>query len=92
VETKALEIYLAPIEHLYSVGQQEPLVEVINPYSRTYYYHMKQRCQTYIAAFLRENKQVLFPDVHLFFPQFAEQVLKKFMREANQEVKDYLVY
>lgn len=53
---------------------------------------MKQRCQTYIAAFLRENKQVLFPDVHLFFPQFAEQVLKKFMREANQEVKDYLVY
>ena len=28
----------------------------------------------------------------MYFPQFAEQVLKKFMREACQEVKDYVVY
>ena len=35
---------------------------------------------------------MLFPDVHMFFPQFAEQVLKKFMKEASIEVKDYVVY
>ena len=66
------DLYIEAIPHLYSVGQQEPLKEVINPYSRTYYYYMKQKVQTYIALFMKENKCVTFQDVNLFFPQFAE--------------------
>jgi hypothetical protein len=37
----ANEVYFSEAGHLYSCGQQEPQKEVLNPYSRAYYYFMK---------------------------------------------------
>jgi len=53
---------------------------------------VKQKAQTYISRMLSENKNVMFGEVHFYFPQFGEQVLKKFMREAFIEVKDQICF
>jgi len=81
------QIFIREINDLYTVGQQEPKLEVYNPSSRTYQQFLKRRTLAYVIRFLQENENYLsFPEVNSYFPMLNDQVLKKITKEINLEV------
>ena len=80
------QIFIRPLPELYSVAQQEPTREVLNPYGRSWQNFNRQKAQTYIYRFLQDNRFVSFDEAFKQFPQFGEQGLKKLLKEAGIEV------
>ena len=80
------QIFIRPLPELYSVAQQEPKREVLNPFGRSWQNFNRQKAQTYIYRFLQDNRFVSFDEAFKQFPQFGEQGLKKLLKEAGIEV------
>ena len=66
------------------MGQAEPKVEVYNPQSRQYNTFTKERAQKYVYKILKaQGGLVDFKELLPLFPEFNEQIFKKFLKEIS---------
>ncbi len=85
MKDKENECVLRRASGLFTVGQEEPKVEVFNPATRNATAFFKKRTQACCLKMLEDSKRVPF---HLFskmFPEYTEQILKKFMKEVKSK-------
>lgn len=66
------------------MGQIEPKTDVFNPQSRQHNNFTKERAQKYVYKILKmQGGQVNFNDLLPLFPEFNDQIFKKFLKEIN---------
>ena len=77
---------LREIENSYTMGQEEPSMEVFNPQSRQFNTFLKKRVQHYIYSILEHNNNLVhFIELHALFPGINEQIFKKTIKEIGVE-------
>ena len=87
--------HIRELEHLYTVAQEEPKVEVYPPNSRQYISFLKNKIETYTYKLYNEagfNQSINFKIFQNLFPAVTEQVLKKIFKEMNIEIDKYMCY
>ena len=81
--------YIRELEHLYTVAQEEPKVEVYPPQSRQFNTFLKNKIETYTYRLYNEigyKAGINFKVFTNLFPAVTEQVLKKIFKEMNIEI------
>ena len=74
------------ITSTYTMGQEEPSLEVFNPQSRHFNTFLKKRVQHYIYSILEHNNNLAhFIELHALFPGINEQIFKKTIKEIGVE-------
>ena len=87
--------HIRELEHLYTVAQEEPKIEVYPPNSRQYISFLKNKIETYTYKLYNEagfNQSINFKIFQNLFPAVTEQVLKKIFKEMNIEIDKYMCY
>ena len=87
--------HIRELEHLYTVAQEEPKVEVYPPNSRQYINFLKNKIETYTYMLYNEigyKSGINFKIFQNLFPTVTEQVLKKIFKEMNIEIDKYICY
>ena len=87
--------YIRELEHLYTVAQEEPKVEVYPPQSRQYNNFLKNKIETYTYKLYNEigyKAGINFKVFTNLFPAVTEQVLKKNFKEMNIEIDKNICY
>ena len=87
--------HIRELEHLYTVAQEEPKIEVYPPNSRQYISFLKNKIETYTYMLYNEigyKSGINFKIFQNLFPSVTEQVLKKIFKEMNIEIDKYLCY
>ena len=87
--------HIRELEHLYTVAQEEPKIEVYPPNSRQYISFLKNKIETYTYMLYNEigyKSGINFKIFQNLFPTVTEQVLKKIFKEMNIEIDKYLCY
>jgi len=80
------QYYLRSLECTYTVGQQEPKIEVLNPHSREMTNFTRKRIQAYTKIIMEGSKNLVsWYDLVSLFSEVTEQVLKKIVREIGVE-------
>ena len=81
--------YIRELEHLYTVAQEEPKVEVYPPQSRQFNTFLKNKIETYTYRLYNEigyKAGINFKVFTNLFPAVTEQVLKRIFKEMNIEI------
>ena len=81
--------HIRELEHLYTVAQEEPKIEVYPPNSRQYVLFLKNKIETYTHMLYNEigyKSGIPFKIFQNLFPMVTEQVLKKIFKEMNIEI------
>lgn len=89
------QFYIREVEHLYTVAQEEPKVEVYPPQSRQYNNFLKNKIETYTYKLYNEigyKAGINFKVFTNLFPAVTEQVLKKNFKEMNIEIDKNICY
>jgi hypothetical protein len=87
--------YIRELEHLYTVAQEEPKIEVYPPQSRQYNTFLKNKIETYTYKLYNEigyKAGINFKEFTNLFPMVTEQVLKKNFKEMNIEIDKNICY
>ena len=87
--------HIRELEHLYTVAQEEPKIEVYPPNSRQYISFLKNKIETYTYMLYNEIGYKVGINFKIFqnlFPAVTEQVLKKIFKEMNIEIDKYMCY
>ena len=87
--------HIRELEHLYTVAQEEPKIEVYPPNSRQYISFLKNKIETYTYKLYNEagfNQSINFKIFQNLFPAVTEPVLKKIFKEMNIEIDKYMCY
>lgn len=87
--------YIRELEHLYTVAQEEPKIEVYPPQSRQYNNFLKNKIETYTYKLYNEigyKAGINFKVFTNLFPAVTEQVLKKNFKEMNIEIDQNICY
>jgi transcription initiation factor TFIID subunit 1 len=87
--------HIRELEHLYTVAQEEPKIEVYAPNSKQYLSFLKNKIETYTYMLYNETgykSGINFKIFQNLFPTVTEQVLKKIFKEMNIEIDKYLCY
>ena len=81
--------YLRPLDHLYTVAQLEPKIEIYSPQSKSYNNFLKNKIETYTYKLYNEigyKSGISFSFFREIFPMVTEQILKKIFKEMNIDV------
>ena len=93
---KAQKVFhIRELEHLYTVAQEEPKIEVYPPNSRQYISFLKNKIETYTYMLYNEigyKCGINFKIFQNLFPAVTEQVLKKIFKEMNIEIDKYICF
>ncbi len=87
--------HIRELEHLYTVAQEEPKIEVYPPNSRQYISFLKNKIETYTYMLYNEigyKCGINFKIFQNLFPAVTEQVLKKIFKEMNIEIDKYICF
>ena len=87
--------HIRELEHLYTVAQEEPKIEVYPPNSRQYISFLKNKIETYTYMLYNEigyKSGINFKIFQNLFPAVTEQVLKKIFKEMNIEIDKYICF
>jgi hypothetical protein len=87
--------YIRELDHLYTVGQEEPKIEVYPPQSRQYCNFLKNKIKTYTFKLYDEigyKAGINFKVFTNLFPNATEQILKKNFREMKIEIDKNICY
>ena len=87
--------HIRELEHLYTVAQEEPKIEVYPPNSRQYISFLKNKIETYTYMLYNEigyKSGINFKIFQNLFPTVTEQVLKKIFKEMNIEIDKYICF
>ena len=87
--------HIRELEHLYTVAQEEPKLEVYPPNSRQYISFLKNKIETYTYMLYNEigyKSGINFKIFQNLFPTVTEQVLKKIFKEMNIEIDKYICF
>ena len=87
--------HIRELEHLYTVAQEEPKIEVYPPNSRQYISFLRNKIETYTYKLYNEtgyNQSINFKIFQNLFPTVTEQQLKKIFKEMNIEIDKYMCY
>ena len=87
--------HIRELEHLYTVAQEEPKIEVYPPNSRQYISFLKNKIETYTYMLYNEigyKSGLNFKIFQNLFPAVTEQVLKKIFKEMNIEIDKYICF
>jgi transcription initiation factor TFIID subunit 1 len=81
--------HIRELEHLYTVAQEEPKIEVYPPNSRQYISFLRNKIETYTYKLYNEigyKSGISFSFFREIFPMVTEQILKKIFKEMNIDV------
>ena len=87
--------HIRELEHLYTVAQEEPKIEVYPPNSRQYNSFLKNKIETYTYMLYNEvgyKSGINFKIFQNLFPTVTEQILKKIFKEMNIEIDKNICY
>ncbi len=87
--------YIRELDHLYTVAQEEPKIEVYPPQSRQYLNFFKNKIKTYTYKLYDEigyKAGINFKVFTNLFPNATEQILKKNFREMKIEIDKNICY
>jgi hypothetical protein len=87
--------YIRELDHHYTVGQEEPKIEVYPPQSRQYLNFFKNKIKTYTYKLYDEigyKAGINFKVFTNLFPNATEQILKKNFREMKIEIDKNICY
>lgn len=83
------KFYIREMDHLYTIGQQEPKIEVYPPQSKQYNNFLKKKIQTYTERIYDEvgyRSGINFRFFTNLFPTVTEQILKKHFKEFGIDI------
>lgn len=84
-----IEFYIREIDHMYSIGQEEPKVEVYQPHSKQFVNYLKKKIHTYVNKLYDEvnyKAGINFKFFTNLFPNITEQILKRTLKEIGIEI------
>ena len=87
--------HIRELEHLYTVAQEEPKIEVYPPQSRQYNTFLKNKIETYtymLYNVVGYKSGINFKIFQNLFPAVTEQVLKRIFKEMNIEIDKNICY
>ena len=87
--------HIRELEHLYTVAQEEPKIEVYPPYSKQYNSFLKNKIKTYTNMIFKEvgtKIKINFKFFLKIFPELRRKELKKLYKEMNIDVDRYSCY
>ena len=87
--------HIRELEHLYTVAQEEPKIEVYPPQSRQYNTFLKNKIETYtymLYNVVGYKSGINFKIFQNLFPAVTEQILKRIFKEMNIEIDKNICY